>query len=78
MEAKSSADRLRSAAFCGMAVAVEPCAGRGSIGGAASSAIGRNQEEAGVLTRAMKAAMAVFGSSRGFSFMVTLLLIFVV
>jgi hypothetical protein len=76
METKSSSDLKRSAAFCGAAIAVEPRAG--TCSGAAFRAIGRNQEEAGLMTRAMTAAMAVFGPKRKFSPAVILLLIFVV
>lgn len=75
MENKSSSHLMRSAAFRYAVVAVG-LGGRNS--GVVSRAIGRDQEEAGLMTGAVRAAMAVFGSERYPLPAVTLLLIFAV
>ena len=72
METKSSSHLLRSAAFRSAAVAGGPYAGRS---GTNSGAIGRSQEEAGLMTGAV--GEAVFGSERILLPAVVLLLIFV-
>ncbi|HQI01141.1 MAG TPA: hypothetical protein PLA18_07710 [Deltaproteobacteria bacterium] len=75
MEAKSSSHLTRSAAFRDAAVAEGFHAGK--FRGTVLRAIGRNQEEAGSMTGATKAAMAVSGSKSKISPAVSLLLIFV-
>ncbi len=76
MGIKSSSHLTRSAAFRDTAVAGGADAGKRC--GTVLRAIGKTQEEAGSMTRATKAATAVFGSKAKMSPTVSLLLIFVV
>ncbi|MBN2297166.1 MAG: ATP synthase F0 subunit C [Deltaproteobacteria bacterium] len=79
----SGADLVRAAAFIGAGIAmglgaIGPGVGEGFVGGKACEAIGRNPEEAGLLTRTMLVAQAVAESTGIYSLVVALLLIFVV
>ncbi len=79
----SGADLVRAAAFIGAGLAmglgaIGPGVGEGFVGGKACEAIGRNPEEAGLLTRTMLVAQAVAESTGIYSLVVALLLIFVV
>lgn len=79
----SGADLVRAAAFLGAGMAmglgaIGPGVGEGFVGGKACEAIGRNPEEAGLLTRTMLVAQAVSESTGIYSLVVSLLLIFVV
>ncbi|MGC9324510.1 MAG: ATP synthase F0 subunit C [Desulfomonilia bacterium] len=79
----SGADLVRAAAFLGAGIAmglgaIGPGVGEGFVGGKACEAIGRNPEEAGLLTRTMLVAQAVSESTGIYSLVVSLLLIFVV
>ncbi len=79
----SGADLIRSAAFIGAGIAmglgaIGPGVGEGFVGGKACEAIGRNPDEAGLLTRTMLVAQAVSESTGIYSLVVALLLIFVV
>jgi F-type H+-transporting ATPase subunit c len=58
--------------------AIGPGVGEGYVGGQACSAIGRNPNEAGLLTRTMLVGQAVSESTGIYSLVVALLLIFVV
>ncbi len=79
----SGADLVRAAAFIGAGLAmglgaIGPGVGEGFVGGKACEAIGRNPDEAGLLTRTMLVAQAVAESTGIYSLVVALLLIFVV
>ncbi|TFH48870.1 MAG: ATP synthase F0 subunit C [Methanothrix sp.] len=79
----SGADLGRAAAFIGTGIAmglgaIGPGVGEGFVGGKACEAIGRNPDEAGLLTRTMLVAQAVAESTGIYSLVVALLLIFVV
>jgi F-type H+-transporting ATPase subunit c len=79
----SGADLIRAAAFIGAGIAmglgaIGPGIGEGFVGGKACEAIGRNPDEAGLLTRTMLVAQAVSESTGIYSLVVALLLIFVV
>ncbi|HOO38914.1 MAG TPA: ATP synthase F0 subunit C [Deltaproteobacteria bacterium] len=79
----SGADLVRAAAFIGAGIAmglgaIGPGVGEGFVGGKACEAIGRNPDEAGLLTRTMLVAQAVAESTGIYSLVVALLLIFVV
>jgi len=79
----SGADLVRAAAFIGAGLAmglgaIGPGIGEGFVGGKACEAIGRNPDEAGLLTRTMLVAQAVAESTGIYSLVVALLLIFVV
>jgi F-type H+-transporting ATPase subunit c len=83
MENISGADLVRAAAFIGAGLAmglgaIGPGMGEGYAGGKACEAIGRNPDEAGLLTRTMLVAQAVSESTGIYSLVVALLLIFVV
>ncbi len=83
MENISGADLVRAAAFIGAGLAmglgaIGPGMGEGFAGGKACEAIGRNPDEAGLLTRTMLVAQAVSESTGIYSLVVALLLIFVV
>jgi F-type H+-transporting ATPase subunit c len=83
MENISGADLVRAAAFIGAGIAmglgaIGPGVGEGFAGGKACEAIGRNPDEAGLLTRTMLVAQAVAESTGIYSLVVALLLIFVV
>jgi F-type H+-transporting ATPase subunit c len=83
MENISGADLVRAAAFIGAGIAmglgaIGPGMGEGYAGGKACEAIGRNPDEAGLLTRTMLVAQAVSESTGIYSLVVALLLIFVV
>ena len=83
MENISGADLVRAAAFIGAGIAmglgaIGPGVGEGFAGGKACEAIGRNPDEAGLLTRTMLVAQAVSESTGIYSLVVALLLIFVV
>lgn len=83
MDNISGADLVRAAAFIGAGIAmglgaIGPGVGEGFAGGKACEAIGRNPEEAGLLTRTMLVAQAVAESTGIYSLVVALLLIFVV
>jgi len=79
----SGADLVRAAAFIGAGLAmglgaIGPGLGEGFVGGKACEAIGRNPDEAGLLTRTMLVGQAVAESTGIYSLVVALLLIFVV
>ncbi|MEA3221925.1 MAG: ATP synthase F0 subunit C [Thermodesulfobacteriota bacterium] len=79
----SGADLIRAACFLGAGIAmgvgaIGPGIGEGFVGGKACEAIGRNPDEAGLLTRTMLVAQAVSESTGIYSLVVALLLIFVV
>ncbi|HHO77297.1 MAG TPA: ATP synthase F0 subunit C [Deltaproteobacteria bacterium] len=79
----SGADLVRAATFIGAGLAmglgaIGPGIGEGYVGGKACEAIGRNPDEAGLLTRTMLVAQAVSESTGIYSLVVALLLIFVV
>ncbi|MCD6570655.1 MAG: ATP synthase F0 subunit C [Deltaproteobacteria bacterium] len=79
----SGADLIRAACFLGAGIAmglgaIGPGVGEGFVGGKACEAIGRNPDEAGLLTRTMLVAQAVSESTGIYSLVVALLLIFVV
>jgi len=79
----SGADLVRAASFIGAGLAmglgaIGPGIGEGFVGGKACEAIGRNPDEAGLLTRTMLVAQAVAESTGIYSLVVALLLIFVV
>ena len=79
----SGADLVRAASFIGAGLAmglgaIGPGVGEGFVGGKACEAIGRNPDEAGLLTRTMLVAQAVAESTGIYSLVVALLLIFVV
>jgi len=79
----SGADLIRAASFLGAGIAmglgaIGPGIGEGFVGGKACEAIGRNPDEAGLLTRTMLVAQAVSESTGIYSLVVALLLIFVV
>ncbi|HPX50465.1 MAG TPA: ATP synthase F0 subunit C [Desulfomonilia bacterium] len=83
MDNITGADLVRAAAFIGAGIAmglgaIGPGVGEGYAGGKACEAIGRNPEEAGLLTRTMLVAQAVAESTGIYSLVVALLLIFVV
>jgi F-type H+-transporting ATPase subunit c len=83
MDNITGADLVRAAAFIGAGIAmglgaIGPGVGEGFAGGKACEAIGRNPEEAGLLTRTMLVAQAVAESTGIYSLVVALLLIFVV
>ncbi|MEA2101894.1 MAG: ATP synthase F0 subunit C [Thermodesulfobacteriota bacterium] len=77
------ADLIRAASFIGAGLAmglgaIGPGIGEGFVGGKACEAIGRNPDEAGLLTRTMLVAQAVSESTGIYALVVALLLIFVV
>lgn len=77
------ADFIRAASFIGAGLAmglgaIGPGIGEGFVGGKACEAIGRNPDEAGLLTRTMLVAQAVSESTGIYALVVALLLIFVV
>ncbi|NLW68174.1 MAG: ATP synthase F0 subunit C [Bacteriovoracaceae bacterium] len=83
MDNITGADLVRAAAFIGAGIAmglgaIGPGVGEGFAGGKACEAIGRNPDEAGLLTRTMLVAQAVAESTGIYSLVVALLLIFVV
>ena len=76
-------DLIKAAAFIGAGLAmgfgaIGPGVGEGYVGGKACEAIGRNPEEAGLLTRTMLVGQAVSESTGIYSLVVALLLLFVV
>ena len=76
-------DLIKAAAFIGAGLAmgfgaIGPGVGEGFVGGKACEAIGRNPEEAGLLTRTMLVGQAVSESTGIYSLVVALLLLFVV
>jgi len=79
----SGVDLVRAASFVGAGIAmglgaIGPGIGEGFVGGKACEAIGRNPDEAGLLTRTMLVAQAVSESTGIYSLVVALLLLFVV
>ena len=79
----TGADLVQASAFLGAGIAmglgaIGPGLGEGFVGGKACEAIGRNPEEAGLLTRTMLVAQAVSESTGIYSLVISLLLIFVV
>ncbi len=77
------ADIVRAAALLGAGIAmglgaIGPGVGEGFAAGKACEAIGRNPQEAGLLTRTMLVGQAVSESTGIYSLVVALLLIFVV
>ena len=83
MDNITGADLVRAAAFIGAGIAmglgaIGPGVGEGFAGGKACEAIGRNPDNAGLLTRTMLVAQAVAESTGIYSLVVALLLIFVV
>lgn len=76
-------DLIKAAAFIGAGLAmgfgaIGPGVGEGFVGGKACEAIGKNPEEAGLLTRTMLVGQAVSESTGIYSLVVALLLLFVV
>ncbi|MBN1635178.1 MAG: ATP synthase F0 subunit C [Deltaproteobacteria bacterium] len=79
----SGVDLVKAASFVGAGIAmglgaIGPGIGEGFVGGKACEAIGRNPDEAGLLTRTMLVAQAVSESTGIYSLVVALLLLFVV
>lgn len=79
----SGVDLVKAASFVGAGIAmglgaIGPGVGEGFVGGKACEAIGRNPDEAGLLTRTMLVAQAVSESTGIYSLVVALLLLFVV
>jgi len=77
------ADIAKAAAFLGAGIAmgigaIGPGVGEGIVGGKACEAIGKNPQEAGLLTRTMLVAQAVSESTGIYSLVIALLLLFVV
>ena len=77
------ADIIRAAALLGAGIsmgigAIGPGVGEGFAAGKACEAIGKNPQEAGLLTRTMLVGQAVSESTGIYSLVVALLLIFVV
>ncbi|MBW1799612.1 MAG: ATP synthase F0 subunit C [Deltaproteobacteria bacterium] len=77
------ADIIKAAAFLGAGIAmgigaIGPGVGEGIVGGKACEAIGKNPQEAGLLTRTMLVAQAVSESTGIYSLVIALLLLFVV
>jgi F-type H+-transporting ATPase subunit c len=77
------AELVRAAALLGAGIAmglgaIGPGVGEGFTGGKACEAIGRNPEEANLLTRTMLIGQAVAESTGIYSLVIALLLIFVV
>ncbi|MDL2274834.1 ATP synthase F0 subunit C [Desulfosarcina sp. OttesenSCG-928-G10] len=77
------ADIVKAAAFLGAAIsmglgAIGPGMGEGYAAAKACEAIGKNPEQAGLLTRTMLVGQAVTESTGIYSLVVALLLIFVV
>jgi len=77
------ADLIQAAAFIGAGLAmgfgaIGPGVGEGYVGGKAVEAIGKNPEEAHLLTRTMLVGQAVSESTGIYSLVVALLLLFVV
>ena len=76
-------DLIKAAAFIGAGLAmgfgaIGPGVGEGYVAGKACEAIGRNPEEAGLLTRTMLVGQAVSESTGIYSLVIALLLLFVV
>jgi len=76
-------DLIRAAALVGAGLAmgfgaIGPGVGQGFVGGKACESIGRNPEEAGLLTRTMLVGQAVAESTGVYSLVIALLLLFVV
>jgi F-type H+-transporting ATPase subunit c len=76
-------DLIKAAAFIGAGLAmgfgaIGPGVGEGFAAGKACEAIGRNPEEAGLLTRTMLVGQAVSESTGIYSLVIALLLLFVV
>lgn len=79
----AGADLIRAAALLGAGLAmglgaIGPGVGEGYAAGKACEAIGRNPQQAGLLTRTMLVGQAVSESTGIYSLVVALLLIFVV
>jgi len=77
------AELIRAAALLGAGIAmglgaIGPGIGEGFTGGKACEAIGKNPEEANLLTRTMLIGQAVSESTGIYSLVIALLLIFVV
>lgn len=77
------AELIRAAALLGAGIAmglgaIGPGVGEGFTGGKACEAIGKNPEEANLLTRTMLIGQAVSESTGIYSLVIALLLIFVV
>jgi len=76
-------DLIRAATFIGAGIAmglgaIGPGVGQGMVGAKACEAIGRNPEEAALLTRTMLVGQAVSESTGIYSLVVAMLLLFVV
>lgn len=76
-------DLIQAASFLGAGLAmglgaIGPGLGEGMVGAKACEAIGKNPEEAGLLTRTMLVGQAVSESTGIYSLVVALLLLFVV
>lgn len=74
---------IQAAAFLGAGLAmglgaIGPGVGEGMVGAKACEAIGRNPQEAGLLTRTMLVGQAVSESTGIYSLVIALLLLFVV
>ncbi|MGD9082002.1 MAG: ATP synthase F0 subunit C [Desulfobacterales bacterium] len=77
------ADVIRAAAFIGAGIAmgfgaIGPGVGEGLVAARACEAIGKNPNEAGLLTRTMLVGQAVAESTGIYSLVIALLLLFVV
>jgi F-type H+-transporting ATPase subunit c len=76
-------DLIRAATFIGAGIAmglgaIGPGVGQGMVGAKACEAIGRNPDEAALLTRTMLVGQAVAESTGIYSLVVAMLLLFVV
>ncbi len=76
-------DLIRAATFIGAGIAmglgaIGPGVGQGMVGAKACEAIGRNPDEAALLTRTMLVGQAVSESTGIYSLVVAMLLLFVV
>ena len=79
----SGIQRIRAAALLGAGIAmgfgaIGPGIGEGFVAGKACEAIGRNPNQAGLLTRTMLVGQAISESTGIYALVVALLLIFVV
>lgn len=83
MDGITGAELIRASALLGAGIAmgfgaIGPGIGEGFAAGKACEAIGRNPDEAGLLTRTMLVGQAVSESTGIYALVVALLLIFVV
>ena len=83
MDGITGAELIRAAALLGAGMAmgfgaIGPGIGEGFAAGKACEAIGRNPDQAGLLTRTMRVGQAVSESTGIYALVIALLLIFVV